>query len=183
LISEVRGLEITEDEDFGLKAGPLRVANIWWGTEGYAVSPNYRTGVAFDYDGNQLGKWSGGGNRQHFENFVVGVKSRDPADLNLDIEDGHLSSALAHLGNVSWILGDTVELGSRPSLAADNPRVRQTLESFEAHLAEQSIDYAQTPLTLGRELTIDPTTELSSDSEANALFSRDYRKGYELPLA
>jgi len=183
LVSDVRGLPIKTPVDFGLKAGPLKVANIWWGETGYVVGPNYTSGVAFDYDGNQLGKWSGGGNRQHFENFVVGVKSRNPADLNLDIEDGHLSSALAHLGNVSWILGDTVELGSRPSLAADNPRVRQTLENFEAHLAEQSIDYAQTPLTLGRVLAIDPATERSSDSEANALFSRSYRKGYELPLA
>jgi len=32
-------------------------------------------------------------------------------------------------------------------------------------------------------LAIDPATELSSDSDANALFSRNYRKGYELPLA
>ena len=183
LVSDVRGLPIKTPVDFGLKAGALRVANIWWGETGYVVGPNYTSGVAFDYDGNELGKWSGGGNRQHFENFVVGVKSRDPADLNLDIEDGHLSSALAHLGNVSWMLGEAVEAGSRPSLAADNPRVRQTLESFEAHLAEQTIDYAQTPLTLGRELTIDPVTEQSSNSEANPLFSRDYRKGYELPLA
>ena len=183
LVSDVRGLPIKTPVDFGLKAGALRVANIWWGETGYVVGPNYTSGVAFDYNGNELGKWSGGGNRQHFENFVVGVKSRDPADLNLDIEDGHLSSALAHLGNVSWMLGETVAAGSRPSLAADNPRVRQTLESFEAHLAEQQIDYAETPLTLGRELTIDPVTERSSDSEANTLFSRAYRKGYELPLA
>ena len=183
LVSDVRGLPIKTPVDFGLKAGALRVANIWWGETGYVVGPNYTSGVAFDYDGNELGKWSSGGNRQHFENFVVGVKSRDPADLNLDIEDGHLSSALAHLGNVSWMLGETVAAGSRPSLAADNPRVRQTLESFEAHLAEQQIDYAETPLTLGRELTIDPVTERSSDSEANTLFSRAYRKGYELPLA
>ena len=183
LVSDVRGLPIKTPVDFGLKAGALRVANIWWGETGYVVGPNYTSGVAFDYDGNELGKWSGGGNRQHFENFVVGVKSRDPADLNLDIEDDHLSSALAHLGNVSWMLGETVAAGSRPSLAADNPRVRQTLESFEAHLAEQQINYAETPLTLGRELTIDPVTERSSDSEANTLFSRAYRKGYELPLA
>ena len=183
LVSDVRGLPIKSPVDFGLESGAFRVANIWWGETGYVVGPNYYSGVALDYDGNELGKWKGGSNRQHFENFIVGVKSRDSADLNLDIEDGHLSSALAHLGNVSWMLGETVEPGSRPSLAADNPRVRQTLESFEAHLAAQQIDYAETPLTLGRELAIDPATERSSDSEANALFSRDYRKGYELPLA
>jgi hypothetical protein len=34
---------------------------------------------------------------------------------------------------------------------------------------------------MGRELTIDPKTERSTDAEANHLFSRDYRKGFELP--
>jgi hypothetical protein len=30
-------------------------------------------------------------------------------------------------------------------------------------------------------LVIDPATEKSTDGEANRLFTRDYRKGYELP--
>jgi hypothetical protein len=34
---------------------------------------------------------------------------------------------------------------------------------------------------LGRELSIDPVGEKSSDPEANARFTREYRKGYELP--
>ncbi|NBP79704.1 gfo/Idh/MocA family oxidoreductase [bacterium] len=187
LISEVRGLEITEDEDFGLKAGPLRVANIWWGTEGYAVSPNYRTGVAFDYDGNELGKWQGGSDQLHFANFVKGVKSRNHEDLHLDIEDGHLSSALAHLGNVSWKLGEAADLGSRPdfSVAGDtaSKAVSDTFASFEKHLAANNVDVAETPYAVGRELVIDPVTEKSSDAEANRLFAREYRQGYELPKA
>jgi hypothetical protein len=36
-------------------------------------------------------------------------------------------------------------------------------------------------LYLGKELTIDPKTELSSNEAANRLFTREYRKGYELP--
>lgn len=34
---------------------------------------------------------------------------------------------------------------------------------------------------LGRELTVDPRTERTGDPAADALFTRDYRKGYELP--
>jgi hypothetical protein len=181
LISDVRGLEIKTPETFGLAAGPLRVANIWWGTEGYVVAPNYTSGVAFDYDGNELGKWSGGSDQNHYDNFVKAVKSRRHEDLHLDIEDGHLSSALAHLGNVSWTLGEAVEPGTRPSLATDDPRVRQTLESFEAHLEANGVNFSETKLTLGRVLTIDPKTEQAADPEANRLFTRDYRKGYELP--
>ena len=74
-----------------------------------------------------------------------------------------------------------MEPGTRPGLAADDPRVKQTLESFEAHLAANGVNFADTKLTLGRTLTIDPKTETSDDPEANRLFTRAYRKGYELP--
>ena len=183
LISDVRGLEIKTPVDFHLAAGPLGVANIWWGSEGYVVAPSYAAGVAFDYDGHVLGKWSGGSDQNHYDNFIKAVKSRRREDLHLDIEDGHLSSALAHVGNVSWTLGRPVEPGTRPSLAADDPSVKETLESFEAHLAENAVDFTQTKLALGRTLTIDPAIEKSDDPEANRLFTRDYRKGYELPRA
>ena len=43
------------------------------------------------------------------------------------------------------------------------------------------MNFAETTLTLGRTLTIDPATETSDDPEANRLFTREYRKGYELP--
>jgi len=181
LVSDVRGLEIKTPEDYGLKAGPLGVANIWWGTEGYVVAPSYASGVAFDYDGKELGKWSGGGDQHHYDNFIEAVKSRRREDLHLDIEDGHLSSALAHLGNVSWALGDVVAPGTRTSLAVDDKRVQRTLESFDRHLADNGVDFAATQLTLGRTLTVDPKTEQSDDAEANRLFTREYRKGYELP--
>jgi hypothetical protein len=187
LISEVRGLEITEDEDFGLKAGPLRVANIWWGSEGYAVSPNYLSGVAFDYEGNELGKWQGGNDQFHFANFVKGVRSRKHEDLHLDIEDGHLSSALAHLGNISWKLGQAAEIGDRPSMKVGGEMaqkaVADTFTSFEKHLAANKVDVKATPYAMGRELTIDPVSERSSDEEANQHFGKEYRAGYELPKA
>jgi hypothetical protein len=109
------------------------------------------------------------------------VKSRRREDLNLEIEEGHLSSALAHLGNVSWTLGEVVEPGTRPSLAADDERVKHSLESFEAHLAANGVNFTETTLRLGRTLTIDPVTETADDAEADRLFTREYRKGYELP--
>jgi hypothetical protein len=184
LISDVRGLPIKSPVTYGLKAGAFKgAANIWYGTEGYAVGPNYTSGVAFDYDGNELGKWSGGEYQAHFANFVSAVRSRNYKDLHLDIEDGHLSSALAHLGNVSWRLGKVVPLGSRPSLLAENPHVAATLTSFEEHLKENDVDFDVTKFYLGQELTIDPKTERSTDEAANQLFTREYRRGFELPEA
>lgn len=182
IISDVRGLPFKSKVTFGLKGGPFQgAANIWYGSEGYVVGPNYNSGVAFDYKGNQIAKWSGGEYKAHFANFVQAVKSRNHRDLHLDIEDGHLSSALAHLGNVSLRCGKPVPRFARPSLLAENKHCAETLASFEQHLEENQVDLARTRFYLGAELTIDPRTELSTNSEANRLFTRAYRKGYELP--
>jgi len=182
IISDVRGLPLVPAVDFGLHVGKFDGAsNIWFGTKGYAVGPNYTSGVAFDYDGKQLGKWGGGDYQAHFANLVKAIRSRDHRDLHLDIEDGHLSSALAHLGNVSYRLGQQVQFGTRPEGFADHKHVQQTFDTFEAHLTENKVDFGTTPYILGRPLEIDPQTELSTDPEANRLFTREYRKGYELP--
>ena len=181
IISEVRGLEIKTPPTIARQAGPVAVADIWWGTEGYVVAPSNNTGVAFDYDGKPMGKWSGGSEQLHYDNFLEAVRSRDRSHLHLDIEDGHLSSALAHLGNVSWSLGKAAPLGTRPTLGADEPHVAETFAAFDEHLRANGVDVADTPLLLGREIAIDPATEKSTDPEANALFKREYRKGFELP--
>lgn len=182
IISDVRGLPLKIPITFGLKTGSFKgAANVWYGTDGYVVAPDYKSGVAFDYDGNELGKWSGGDYQAHWANFVKAIRSRNHADLHLDIEDGHLSSALAHLGNVSYLRGKPVPGGTRPSLLAENRHVAETFESFEEHLAANQVDFNATKFYLGQELSIDPKTELSTDPEANKLFTREYRKGYELP--
>jgi predicted dehydrogenase len=44
----------------------------------------------------------------HFENFIGCVRSRQPQNLKAGIEDGHLSTTLCHLGNISYRLGRSV---------------------------------------------------------------------------
>jgi hypothetical protein len=182
LISDVRGLPIKTPVTFGLKAGAFKgAANIWFGTDGYVVGPNYSSGVAFDNSGNEIGKWSGGEYQAHFANFVKAIRSRNYKDLHLDIEDGHLSSALAHLGNVSLHCGKAVPGGTRPSEMVDNRHVTETLTSFEEHLKDNNVDFDATKFYLGQVLTIDPKTERSTDEKANQMFSREYRQGFVLP--
>lgn len=43
-----------------------------------------------------------------YERFLAGVRSRKHGDLGVEIEDGHLSSALGHLGNIAYRLGRTI---------------------------------------------------------------------------
>lgn len=44
----------------------------------------------------------------HFENFIDCVRSRKSADLKASIEEGHFSTTLCHLGNISHRLGRSV---------------------------------------------------------------------------
>ena len=44
----------------------------------------------------------------HFENFIACVHSRKKEDLRAPIEEGHYSAGLAHLANVAYRLGRTL---------------------------------------------------------------------------
>src|SRR5262249_26286882 len=68
MIFEVRGL--TTDAYKGAKVG-----NIWVGSEGYVVCPSYNSGVAYDKNGKEIAKFSGGNDQLHFDNFVKAVRS------------------------------------------------------------------------------------------------------------
>ena len=94
---EVRGLA-TNDE-LGVKVGDL-----FYGTEGVLAISSYTDWQA--YLGPKLEKGPGGkGGGDHFGNFLQAVRSRDVKTLHGDIEEGHLSSAYCHLGNIAYKLG------------------------------------------------------------------------------
>src|SRR5262245_34643448 len=103
LVFEVRGL--SSESPYPGRESPRGnpkkpgnfVGNVWYGSEGFLVCPSYNSGVAYSNDGEVLGRFSGGGD--HFGNFIRAVRSRRREDLHADILEGHLSSALCHLGN------------------------------------------------------------------------------------
>jgi len=178
LVFETRGLN-TKDYR-GAKIGV-----IFEGDDGFMVVPTYSSATVFDKAGNKVTSFNGGGDQHHYQNFLQAVRSRKHTDLNADIHEGHLSSALCHLGNVSLRTGqeaspdDIVErLGSVKTNDDDN----ETFERTKAHLADNKVDVTKTRLTLGRQLTIDPKTEtIPGDSAASALLTRDYRKPFVVP--
>ena len=116
---EVRGLH-THDEH------GIRIGNLFYGTEGWMHLDiqGFRTFLGRKEEpGPSMdavvlgGKESVGGPKgftegeahetsryMHRENFVKAVRSRRPEDIRGDILEGHLSSALCHLANVSYRL-------------------------------------------------------------------------------
>jgi predicted dehydrogenase len=80
------------------------VGNIFYGSKGYLVVYNYDRYESFLGQKKEPGPTNKAGG-DHYLNFIEAVRSRDKSHLNAPVETAHLSSALAHLGNISYRTG------------------------------------------------------------------------------
>ena len=176
LVFEVRGLKTEKYKDAG-------VGVIFSGSNGYAVMPSYNGGTQFDKDGNKVKDFGGGGDDNHFGNFVKAVRSRNIEDLNADILQGHLSSALCHVGNISYRLGTPVAAKDITAKLQGDDEALETFDRFQQHLLDNKVDPATTKITLGPKLTLAGKEEFSGEraAEANKLTTREYRAPYIVP--
>jgi predicted dehydrogenase len=83
------------------------VGNIFYGSKGYLVVYNYDRYESFLGKNNEPGPKNRAGG-DHFLNFIEAVRTRDKSHLNAPVETAHLSSALAHLGNIAYRTGRTI---------------------------------------------------------------------------
>ncbi len=84
------------------------VGNIFYGTEGYMVVNGYNKYQTFLGKDKTPGPTrSEGGN--HYANFIEAVRKHDKSILNGPVETAHLSSGLAHLGNIAYRTGRVLE--------------------------------------------------------------------------
>jgi predicted dehydrogenase len=178
LVFEVRGLETDEYKK-------ARVGVIFEGSEGYLVCPSYEAGMVFDKEGKEVKSFKGGGD--HFGNFLNAVRSRKVEDLHADILEGHLSSALCHLGNISYRLGEEVafnEIEKRVASFHSHDNVKDTLARTVEHLSKNKVDVANGKMTLGAALKFDPVKEtFIGNALADKQLTREYRKPYIVPPA
>ncbi len=142
---------------------------------------NYKGATIYDKNGAEIKKFEGA--FSHFANFIEAVRSRKPSDLNADILEGHLSSALCHTGNISYQLGKTHSPEEIREAVNTNKALAEALGRMEQHLAANNVDLKKTPATLGEVLKMDPQTErFIGDRKANTLLTRDYRKPFVVPV-
>jgi predicted dehydrogenase len=134
--------------------GELRIGDLFYGTKGWLwideTGRNWGTYMGAVGEKNEKGPGSntkvGEGEPvglttsegSHYQNFMDAIRANDAKILACDVLEGHLSSALPHLANISY--------------------------------------------RVGRGLRFDPKTErFEDDKKADALLTREYRKGFELP--
>ncbi len=187
LIFETRGLPKDKaSQDDGLWGKSMdeyrgsRVGVIVQCENGYVVTPSYTGSQAFTNDGEVIKTWKGGAD--HYANFVAAVRSRKHEDLNADILDGHLSSALCHTGGISHVLGKKATAAQIEEHVARNALLADSFARMAHHLRANGVNVDEAVVSLGPWLDMDPETEIFGRNEgANALLTRNYRPGYVVP--
>src|SRR5262249_53210993 len=146
IVAETRGLK-TEPFHPQFKSGW-----IFYGTEGIIADTSL-----FDPEGKLVRSFEGK-TESHFANFLKAVRTRNVSDLHADILETHQSTALCHIGNISYRLGHPASSSEiRPQL--EKLTAKDTaLETFQRtlkHLGENEVDMHASKLTLGPLLRLD----------------------------
>jgi len=189
MVFETRGLETPPlripHAPEGDKGAGVGVGVITYGSKGYVVQSEYGYSAAYDLEGNRIKEFRGGGN--HFGNFLDAVAKGDPSAVNADAACGALSSGLAHLGNISYYLGEknkvpASEIKSALKAIKSLDNDDETVDRTVAHLEASKVELDKTPLSMGPLLTFNPETkQIVGNAEANAMLTREYRAPYVVP--
>jgi predicted dehydrogenase len=180
LIFEVRGLPERTGSSSMDKFMGAGVGVIIHCEGGHVLVPDYSGATAFDKDGKEVKRWHGASD--HYANFFKAVRSRKYTDLNADILEGHLSSALCHTGNVSYRLGRQAPPGEIREAIKAEPDAEATFQRMLDHLKVNDVDVNVTPITVGPVLKMNPRKEVFvGNVEANALLTRVYRPPFVVP--
>jgi hypothetical protein len=96
--------------------------------------------------------------------------------------EGHYSSALCHLANVSYLLGKDVPYSKQTKAFGDDTEAAASIEWVRDTMKDNALKLEEATYRVGRTLTFDPATEkVVGDPEANALLTRPYRKPFVVP--
>jgi predicted dehydrogenase len=116
------------------------VGNIFYGDKGILVVDGYdtyKTYLGKDRTPGKSGKDGGesgsemdrglGGTDGHFANFIEAVRKHDKTILNGPVETAHLSSGLAHLGNIAYRLDRVLTFNPSSETFVNDPEADEML--------------------------------------------------------
>jgi predicted dehydrogenase len=108
------------------------VGVIFLGTEGYLIIPDYSSYYTFLGPKRTPGpKASVAENpmmdTDAFKNWVGAIRNRKTSDLLADIEEGHLSSTMAHLANIAYTTGRTLQFDPKTEHFVDDEQANRFL--------------------------------------------------------
>jgi predicted dehydrogenase len=120
------------------------VGEIFFGSEGYMIFPDYSSYYTFlgpkrepgpfktegRHDGEKgyAGTFWRSESAPHFSNWVKAIRSRRHEELNADVEQGHLSTAVCHLAKISCKLGRSVHFDPQTERFPNDPEANKLLK-------------------------------------------------------
>jgi predicted dehydrogenase len=115
-------------------------------------------GVIYDREGKRLRQFPGEGGGRHLANFLDAVRSRRGGDLNAPLAEGHASSAVCHLGNLSWRLGREDALAACREAVRPHAGAAELVDQLAGHLRANQLDLGQARFRIGPWLEVAPDT-------------------------
>ncbi len=180
---EAGGVEASDAKSGAMdKYRGVGVGNVIDCEGGYVVTSSYFSATAYDKAGKVVKEFKG--RDGHMQNFIDVVRSRKVADLRGPVLEGHVSSALCHLGNISHQLGRAAAPDALREKIRANAPLAEAYGRMAEHLGANGVDLKKTPATLGVALTVDAKAERFTGADAaaaNALLTRAYRAPFVVP--
>ena len=135
-------LEFATRGQFTNEEGTQKIGNLFYGSEGWLwIDGNGRQWQSYRGPKDEKGPGSdapdtSGGSDPlvltsieypHYQNFVDAIRAGDPKILTCDVLEGHLSSALPHLANISYRVGRELVFDGRKEQFMDDKKADQLL--------------------------------------------------------
>ncbi len=100
--------------------------NLFYGSEGYLAISGY-TKYAFYFGRKNEPGPTGSAPTMHFENFIDAVRSRKASDQNGTVEQAHSAAGMAHLGNITYRVGQVLEFDPATNRFTNNAEANKML--------------------------------------------------------
>ena len=139
--------------------------------------------VAFNNDGKEVKRFKSSSPGPQ-ASFINAVRSRKISDIRTDILEGHLSTSLCHMGNISYRIGTESSNEQIKEVIQGDKDSLEAFERFERHLAANGVRLKNIPAVLGPWLKMNSKKESffgNFSRQANKFLTRDYRKPFIVP--
>jgi predicted dehydrogenase len=131
-------LEFATRGQFTNDEGGVRIGNLFYGTKGWLwIEESGRKWQSYFGPKNEKGPGTDAPDAEptglttiefpHYQNFVDAIRAGDPKLLNCDVLEGHLSSALPHLANISYRVGRALVFDGKNEKFVDDKQADRLL--------------------------------------------------------
>jgi len=187
LIFEVRGLPMKTNMRAMDRYRSAQIGVILQCEHAYVHAAENGTVAIYDNNHQRIQNLAEGGNAAHRANFIKAVQTRKV--VNAPVIESHLSSALCHLANVSWLTGQVRANSAVAEAIRADALATEAFERTLEHLRANDVDTAATPTVLGPLLRIDVQAErfagngsvLDEAANSSPLLKRTGRGAFTIP--